>query len=260
MINGKESNDATQPGGAIDGVRGDALATRATQLVALWVVCALLTLGTAAAFASPWAAIAVAAAGTAAIALLARRTIVVVPAALALVPAVAGHGAIGILWLAAAALLAFATAQTRRVVRVEMNELQRHLSWSRRRDEQASVLVAWLPSEAVEGGERTLVATFRITDSIAMHRRAGGYELQAVLDHEGLDRAVVEARLRQATDSDVRAGWATFPDEGVTLCALLDQARARMRRRAVGDVVRLPARPAGVRATTTSDGAAVKGA
>ncbi|MBS1868205.1 MAG: hypothetical protein JSS99_00925 [Actinobacteria bacterium] len=232
---------------------------RSLHLIGLWAIGALLTLG-AATLASPWLAIVVAAAGAGVIAMRLRRPLVVVPAALALVPAVLGGAAVGVLWLAAAALLAFASAQSRRVVRVEMNELQRHLSWTRRRGEQASVLLVQLPAAAIDDSERALVASFRITDSVALHRRSGGYELEAVLDHEGLDRLALERRIRETAGSSVAVGWATFPEDGVALSVLLEAARERLSHTPIpADVVRLPQRAQTPRPTTAPDRAAAKG-
>jgi hypothetical protein len=109
--------------------------------------------------------------------------------------------------------------------RAAIGELDRHLARCRRREEPADVLVATIPG----AGERTrqgLQACLRLTDSVEVRRARHGLELVAVFDGEDLDRDALERRLLVAAGGqDVRLGWARFPDDGLTLDALLEAAR-----------------------------------
>jgi hypothetical protein len=66
--------------------------------------------------------------------------------------------------------------------------------------------------------------------------------------------------MREAAGTAVAAGWATFPDDGVTLGVLLDAAREQISRQPTRGVVRLSARPTGMRPSSAPDGATAKGA
>ena len=100
--------------------------------------------------------------------------------------------------------------------------LRRHLAIGRRREERAVVLVARAP-----GRGRALTGELRISDSavIASHRR--DTTLVVVLDGQELSRERVAERLRATHGRELLVGWATFPDDGLTLDALVDLASAR---------------------------------
>jgi hypothetical protein len=144
--------------------------------------------------------------------------------AAALVPAAYGGAVPVAAWVVAGALVAIAVGRNRAPVVVSMNELERHLTWCRRRNEPADVLTA-----RIEDGDvrepAGLVQAFRITDSVELRRRAGGYDLTAVLDHHELDRAGLERRIGALCAAPVAWGWALFPRDGVTLDVLVERAR-----------------------------------
>jgi hypothetical protein len=107
-------------------------------------------------------------------------------------------------------------------------ELQRRLSWCRRYEEPAELLVARMPALAPRR-RSTVIAVFRVSDSVALGRAAGEYELRAMLLDRDLDRAAVERRVAEASGQGVSLGWARFPEDGVTLDTLVDVARKRLR-------------------------------
>lgn len=104
-------------------------------------------------------------------------------------------------------------------------ELQRHLVRCRRREEPATVLVAVFDGTPMRPG---VTGALRVTDSSAVDRIGKRWELHAILDGDSVRRDVVERRVKQVTNSAPRFGWATFPVDGLTLEALLQQARARV--------------------------------
>jgi hypothetical protein len=111
-----------------------------------------------------------------------------------------------------------------RASRTPVEELERHLMRCRRRDERASVLTARLRSTDGPAPQQ-LVACFRLTDSVWIRQTPHGYDVSGVFDDDGFDRGALEQRLRaMVRGADTRLGWARFPDDGVTLAALLDCA------------------------------------
>jgi hypothetical protein len=103
--------------------------------------------------------------------------------------------------------------------------IQRHLEWCRRRDESAHLLWVHAP-----GTERTAAAAaleaFRVTDHVALLEAEDGYaEIVAMMDHASFERSGVERRLRAQLGDGPGFGWATFPDDGLTLEALFEHAR-----------------------------------
>jgi hypothetical protein len=110
-------------------------------------------------------------------------------------------------------------------VELRSHDLQRHLDWCRRRQENAHVLVLRFSLRDVPKPVR-LLDSFRTTDSIALHYSHGTCELQAVLDDAGFSREGVERRVAATSDGAFRFGWAHFPDNGVTLDTLIETARA----------------------------------
>jgi hypothetical protein len=129
-------------------------------------------------------------------------------------------------WVAGAVALGLATALMPRgsSPQSEVNgDLRRHLAWCRRREEPAHLLLA--PLDGIDEGEvSSLLESFRITDSVTLGRGAGGSELYALLDAHGFVREGLERRLAERFE-DRRFGWATFPQNGVTLQTLIEHAR-----------------------------------
>jgi hypothetical protein len=101
-----------------------------------------------------------------------------------------------------------------------------------------------------------LACCYRLTDSVAVARVGRHCEVVALFDHDdGLDREVLERRLHAAAGVEPAAAWARFPDDGVTLDALL--VVARMRLRGATDQASALARPAAL--AVASDPAAGEG-
>ena len=105
-------------------------------------------------------------------------------------------------------------------------ELQRNISAARRRGQQVDVLIFTLP-RATRDVVPSLLAGFRLTDSTGVCQIGGALEVELALDRAGLDRSGVERRIAAALTTQPQFGWATFPDEGVTLELLLETARRR---------------------------------
>jgi hypothetical protein len=74
-----------------------------------------------------------------------------------------------------------------------------------------------------------LARCYRLTDSVAVARVGRHCEVVALFDDDGLDRATLEARLHAAAGVEPLVAWARFPDDGVTLEALLLAARLELR-------------------------------
>jgi hypothetical protein len=108
------------------------------------------------------------------------------------------------------------------------SELELHLMRCRRRGERASLLVARVASPRRSTGRR-LSGCFRLTDSVAVTRVRHGYELTGLFDDDGLERAALERRLRTSAGVEASVAWARFPDDGLTLGALISAARASLR-------------------------------
>jgi hypothetical protein len=95
------------------------------------------------------------------------------------------------------------------------------------------VFVALLPRD-IGKRESVIAETFRITDSIVLRRRGSSLELHAVLDHDNLDRGAVVRRVREAVGGPIQSAWATFPEDGVTIGALVEHAHAQIAGRTAG--------------------------
>jgi hypothetical protein len=132
-------------------------------------------------------------------------------------------------WVAGAAALGLATSHVPRgaIPQAEANgDLRRHRAWCRRREEPAHLLV--VPLMGIDEGEMSaLLESFRITDSVTLGRGAGGSELYGLLDAHGFMREGLERRLEERFEGR-RFGWATFPEDGVTLQTLIEHARKAM--------------------------------
>jgi len=134
-------------------------------------------------------------------------------------------------WLLAGALgwIATGTAVRRFTAAPQLDAIQRHIMWCRRRGERANVLVV-----AIEPGTPRSVAALlgvtRATDTFAVHRTMRGVEVHGLLDGEALDRVAVERRLagRLGPNATCAFGWAVFPDDGFTLDVLFEVARSAL--------------------------------
>jgi hypothetical protein len=109
--------------------------------------------------------------------------------------------------------------------------LRRHLAICRRREERAFVLVASAP-----GRRRAMTAELRISDSAVAASRRGASTLAAVVDGQELSRERITERLRALHGDELRVGWAAFPDDGLTLDALVEVASARAGQASKGGV------------------------
>ena len=107
-------------------------------------------------------------------------------------------------------------------------ELERHVMRCRRREEPAALLLARVPARSRTMSHR-LACCYRLTDSVAVARIGRHCELVALFDDDGIDRGVLERRLQAAAGVEPAVAWARFPDDGVTLEALLLVARVRLR-------------------------------
>jgi hypothetical protein len=192
--------------------------------LAAWAIVAALALTAGAGLGQAAAAIVVVFGMLVALTLVPFERVSRVLTVTALVPAAFAGAAPAWAWLAAGMLIALAVGRSRAPVVVSMNDLERHLTWCRRRDEQADVLTARIAGRTLpEPAE--LVRAFRITDSVELRRCADGYDLRAVLDHRELDRVGIERRIGALCSEPVAWGWALFPHDGFTLDVLVESAR-----------------------------------
>jgi hypothetical protein len=196
-----------------------------------WLCAAAAAFGAAAL--EPGIAIAVAAAGAAAsLWLLEARPAARGLTALAMVPVALADSSPAWLWICAGALIGIATSLLRQVqgtreVLGGTGELQRHLSWCRRREDEAHLLVLPL-TESEMADPSPVLECFRITDSVALSRATGGFELQALLDDKRFVREGLERRLRMIVGEQRSLGWAKFPDDAVTVESLVEHAHTNM--------------------------------
>ena len=145
--------------------------------------------------------------------------------ALAMIPGAMPHAPSWV-WVLSGGVVALLVSVRGGPVELRSHDLQRHLDWCRRRQENAHVLILRFSLRDVPKPVR-LLDSFRTTDSIALHYSHGTCELQAVLDDAGFSREGVERRVaHSAADGAFRFGWAQFPDDGVTLNTLIETARA----------------------------------
>lgn len=126
--------------------------------------------------------------------------------------------------LLAGGVVAAVVASRNGPLTVRSHDLKRHIDWCRRRDEKAQLLVMRVPAEAFHRSVNVLDA-FRLTDSVTVTRQGGICEVEAVLDDLGFSRNGLERRLSEAVNAEPEFGWATFPDDGITLAVLLEAAR-----------------------------------
>jgi hypothetical protein len=105
-------------------------------------------------------------------------------------------------------------------------DLDRHLARGRRTEQPLAVLVAAFPSTA-RSSLGDIADGLRLADSFELVTVAGRLELWGVLDQRSLDRGRFEARLATIAGTEIRVGWADFPEDGLTLGALTRTARGR---------------------------------
>jgi hypothetical protein len=127
-----------------------------------------------------------------------------------------------------------------RVPVADLGAVEHQLARWRRRGEAASVLVVE-PSAGHQA--RRLVPALRSTDGVALVSSVHGLRLVAALDDADLDRPGLERRLAALDTGRQRLGWATFPQDGTTVEALLASATAALEHKPLGDQRRLPASP-----------------
>jgi hypothetical protein len=152
----------------------------------------------------------------------------------------AGATAVGLLepfealCLAAGAGLALAIAAGgSKDVKDTLYPARLQLARFRREDKPADVLVVRLPagrsrSRGVGRGSASGAAeVLRVTDGVAVLPSPCGAGLCAVLEPDPVARTAIEQRLRNVCGNDVRLGWASCPDDGVTLESLVAVASDR---------------------------------
>ncbi|MGE5281296.1 MAG: hypothetical protein ACM3N0_03060 [Chloroflexota bacterium] len=107
-----------------------------------------------------------------------------------------------------------------------LERIQRHLEWCRRRGEPAHLL--WVHAPQMDRATATAALdAFRVTDNAALlHEDSGHEEIVAMVDHANFEHDGLERRLRTEIGDGVGFGWAEFPEDGVTLEALFQHARA----------------------------------
>jgi hypothetical protein len=206
-------------------------ATSVRSLVLVW--CATSVTALAVAPTDRRLAIAVVFAGSMAILMVSGLTVIArLVTVVALVPAAVADP-VSLLWVGAAALMAFVGvvgAGRARERSSQLSEPRRHLMRSRRRNEPAAIFVAELSTGRTQGRQaRAIAGSSRLTDSVEVARSSRGFTIRGVIDAGNLDRDVVEERVCAAFP-EVRFGWAHFPDEGVTFDYLVEQAQAALAR------------------------------
>jgi hypothetical protein len=113
--------------------------------------------------------------------------------------------------------------------RIVLFELERHVMRCRRREEPAALMLARVPARGRTTCHR-LACCYRLTDSVAVARVGRHCELVALFDgDDGRHQDVLEERLHRAAGVEPAVAWARFPDDGVTLDALLLVARVQLR-------------------------------
>ena len=195
--------------------------TRAPGL--LWLAVALIA---ALIPLSPFWHIALAIAGALCALTLPQATRVRAVSALAMTP-VALVDAPAWTFVVAGGLLAAVLARpTATAVPSRLERIQRHLEWCRRRDETSHLLWVHAPQVDRETATGALDA-FRVTDDVVLlHEGDGREEIVAMVDDASFERGGLERRLRAHVGDAAGFGWASFPEDGMTLDALFHHARA----------------------------------
>lgn len=106
-----------------------------------------------------------------------------------------------------------------------LDHVELHLARCRRRAEPATFM--YLQEEDPEA-VRNLLGAMRATDSLTIRRSGRLWELYGFLEGHNHVPQIVERRFAEAlTSATPTVGWATFPEDGVTLEVLLRCARRR---------------------------------
>jgi hypothetical protein len=105
----------------------------------------------------------------------------------------------------------------------------------RRSGQPADILVVQVsPSGSLAGRRQVrecasaVSSVLRVTDGVSMVPSLGGSGWCAVLESDEHARTAIDRRLRSACGSAVRLAWATSPDDGATLEALLEVGLNRL--------------------------------
>ena len=104
-----------------------------------------------------------------------------------------------------------------------LDSLDRELMRRRRREEPAALLL--VEGRCDPAASSALRECLRVTDTVDFRTRRGRVRMRALLDVESLDRHAVERRLVSTGAVELAAGWATFPEDGLTLATLVESAR-----------------------------------
>jgi hypothetical protein len=135
-------------------------------------------------------------------------------------------------WLGAGgALAAVILASVSRDTQGSLHPAHLQLARFRRNEKPADILVVKLPpgppttrGSAGRRSARAACSVLRVTDGVAIMPSLRGYGLCAVLEPDAHARTAIEHRLRNVCGSEVRLGWASFPEDGVTLESLIAAA------------------------------------
>jgi hypothetical protein len=173
---------------------------------------------------SPTAHVALAVAGIACALALPRELRVRLLTALAVAP-VAIDGPPSWTLVLAGGLVAAALARPALGAAPQLEGIQRHLEWCRRRDDRAHLLWVHAPDASPEAIAAAMTS-FRVTDNVALlHEGEGGDEIVAMVDDVNFSQEGLTIRLRRHLGERPGIGWAAFPQDGVTLEALFAHAR-----------------------------------
>lgn len=128
-------------------------------------------------------------------------------------------------FVAAGGLLMLLNARPVLATTPHLEGIQRRLEWCRRRNESAHLLWVHTPHVS-QAAIAAAMASFRITDkAVVLHGPEGGEEIVAMVDDVNFTREGLTRRLRTHLGETPGIGWATFPEDGVTLDALFSHAR-----------------------------------
>jgi hypothetical protein len=132
--------------------------------------------------------------------------------------------------VAGGALATAILAGLTRDVRDSLYPAHVQLARFRRSEQPADILVALPPgsSGARRRSARTARSALRVTDGAAVMSSPRGPGVCAVLEPDARARSAIEHRLRTVCGSEVRTGWASFPEDGATLEALIEAAADRI--------------------------------
>jgi hypothetical protein len=210
--------------------RGLGLTSSPTDVrpIAIWAVAAAAAIPAGAVTSAGPEAVALIG-GACAVAMLRAAPVRMLVSLLALATLIGVDGESRVPWIVAGCALALAATFAAPAVAAgghrSWDELRRHLSACRRRGDSADVLVARIPG-LLAPPARELAGALRTADSVVVARQGTTVEVQAVVDSVDLERAGVEQRLRARYGPSVAFGWARFPEDGLTLDVLLEQARS----------------------------------